>query len=213
MIKIIESLELTSEGVRLGNKQKVHLRQGDLDGACAVYSLMMYMIILRIFTYKQVTEGNNIKRSTSKGRIIRNFLEGQNGLIRKGLGFADDIKTGLQYAAKSIVDCNYISNRQETLKTLKECIDNNKPLMIGVDYNKTDGHALLAIGYETRNDKIIKIFCLDPGSDIGATSYWNAVISLDEYSNTKYRDSYFTANGNINKVSLMDAIKIEKNNA
>ena len=61
MIKIIESLELTSEGVRLGNKQKVHLRQGDLDGACAVYSLMMYLIILRIFTYKQVTEGNNIK--------------------------------------------------------------------------------------------------------------------------------------------------------
>lgn len=212
MIKIIESLELTSEGVRLGNKQKVHLRQGDLDGACAVYSLMMYLIILRIFTYKQVTEGNNVKRSTSKGRIIRNFLEGQNGLIRKGLGFADDIKTGLQYAAKSIVDCNYISNRQETLKTLKECIDNNKPLMIGVDYNKTDGHALLAIGYETRNDKIIKIFCLDPGSDIGATSYWNAVISLDEYSNTKYRDSYFTANGIINKVSLTDAIKIEKNN-
>ena len=52
MIKIIESLELTSEGVRLGNKQKVHLRQGDLDGACAVYSLMMYLIILRIFTYE-----------------------------------------------------------------------------------------------------------------------------------------------------------------
>ena len=127
MIKIIESLELTSEGVRLGNKQKVHLRQGDLDGACAVYSLMMYLIILRIFTYKQVTEGNNIKRSTSKGRIIRKFLEGQDGLIRKGLDFADDIKAGLQYAAKSIVECNYISNRQETLETLKKCIDNNKP--------------------------------------------------------------------------------------
>ena len=61
---------------------------------------MMYLIILRIFTYKQVTEGNNIKRSTSKGRIIRNFLERQDGLIRKGLGFADDIKDGLQFAAK-----------------------------------------------------------------------------------------------------------------
>ena len=47
-----------------------------------------------------MTEGNNIKRSTSKGRIIRNFLERQDGLIRKGLGFADDIKNGLQIAAK-----------------------------------------------------------------------------------------------------------------
>ena len=209
MIKIIDTLELTPDGVRLGGTSKVHLRQGELDGACAVYSLMMYLIILRIFTYKQVTEGNNIKRSTSKGRIIRNFLERQDGLIRKELGFADDIKDGLQFAAKSIVDCNYIASRQETIETLKRCIDDNKPLMIGVDYNKVDGHALLAIGYETRNDKIKKIFCLDPGSDITPVSYWNAVISIDEHSNTKYRNSYFTANGNVNKVTLADAIKIE----
>ena len=162
MIKIIDTLELTPDGVRLGGTSKVHLRQGELDGACAVYSLMMYLIILRIFTYKQVKEGNNIKRSTSKGRIIRNFLERQDGLIRKGYDFADDIKEGLQFAAKSIVNCNYIASRQETIETLKRCIDDNKPLMIGVDYNKVDGHALLAIGYETRNDKIKKIFCLDP---------------------------------------------------
>ena len=103
MIKVIETLDLTSDGVRLGNTQRVHLRQGELDRACAVYSLMMYLIILRIFTYKQVVDGNNIKRSTSKGRIIRNFLERQNGLIRKGLDFADDIKEGLQHAAKK--DC------------------------------------------------------------------------------------------------------------
>mgnify|MGYP002740226367 FL=1 len=162
MIKIIDTLELTPDGVRSGGTSKVHLRQGELDGACAVYSLMMYLIILRICTYKQVTEGNNIKRSTSKGRIIRNFLERQAGLIRKGLGFADDIKDGLQFAAKSIVDFNYFASRQETIETLKRCIDDNKPLMIGVDYNKVDGHALLAIGYETRNDKIKKNLLFRP---------------------------------------------------
>lgn len=210
MIKVIETLYFTSDGVRLGNTQKVHLRQGELDGACAIYSLMMYLIILRIFTYKQVIDGNNINRSTSKGRIIRNFLEKQNGLIRKGLYFADDIKEGLQYAAKKIVRCDYIPSRQETIKTLKECIDNDKPLMIGIDYNKVDGHALLAIGYETRNNKITKILCLDPGCDIDSTSMWNAIITLDEYGNTKYRDSYLRSDGIINKVTLADAIKIEK---
>lgn len=210
MIKVIETLELTSDGVRLGNTQKVHLRQGELDGACAVYSLMMYLIILRIFTYRQVINGNDIKRSTSKGRIIRNFLEKQNGLIRKGLNFADDIKEGLQYAAKKIVNCDYIPSRQETIKALIECIDNNKPLMVEVDYNKVNGHALLAIGYEMRNNKITKIFCLDPGCDIDSTSYWNAIITLDKYANTKYCDSYLMADGIINKVTLADAIKIEK---
>lgn len=210
MIKVIESLELTPDGVRFGKKQKVHMRQGELDGACAIYSLMMYLIVLRIFTYKQVIDGNNIKRSTSKGRIIRNFIEKQNGLIRKGLNFADDIRDGLLHAANKIVDCDYIPTRQEAIETLKECIDNNKPLMIGVDYNKVEGHALLAIGYETRNNKIKKIFCLDPGSDIDSTSYWNAIISLDEYVNTKYQDSYLKTDGTINKVIFADAIKIEK---
>lgn len=171
---------------------------------------MMYLIILRIFTYKQVIDGKKHKKSTSKGRILRDFLEKQNGLIRNGLHFADDIRDGLQYAAKKIVNCEYIPTRQETLEALTECIDNNKPLMIGVDYNKVDGHALLAIGYETRNNKITKIFCLDPGSNINSTSYWNAIITLDEYTNTKYRDSYLTLDGIINKVTLADAIKIEK---
>lgn len=82
--------------------------------------------------------------------------------------------------------------------------------MIRVDYNKVDGHALLAIGYETRNNKIKRVFCLDPGSDIDSTSYWNAIITLDEYANTKYRDSYVTSDGTANKVMLVDAIKIEK---
>lgn len=209
MIKIIESLELTPNGVRLGKIQKVHLRQGELDGACAVYSLMMYLIILRIFTYKQVIDGNSIKRSTSKGRILRDFLEKQNGLVRKGLDFVQDIRDGLQHAAKKIVNCEYIPTRQETIETVIECIDNNQPLMIGVDYNKVHGHALLAIGYEMRNNKTTRIFCLDPGSNIVPTSYWNAVITLDEYVNTKYRDSYLTADGTI-KVTLADAIKIEK---
>ncbi len=210
MIKVIESLELTPNGVRLGKKQKVHLRQGELDGACAVYSLMMYLIILRILTYKQVFDGDNIKRSTSKGRILRDFLENQKGLIREGLNFAADIKIGLQYAAKKIVNCDYIDTRQKTIEAVAECIDDNKPLMIGVSYNKVDGHALLAIGYEMRNDKITRIFCLDPGSDIDFTSYWNAIVTLDEYTNTRYRDSYLTAGGVVNKVLLMDAIKIEK---
>ena len=45
MIKIIDTLELTPDGVRLGGTSKVHLRQGELDGACAVYSLLIILAL------------------------------------------------------------------------------------------------------------------------------------------------------------------------
>lgn len=209
MIKIIETLDLTVNGLRLGKNQKVHLRQGELDGACSVYSLMMYLIIIRVFTYKQVIDGDFDKRK-SKGRIFREFFESQDGLIRKGLDFAKDIQDGLRFAAKSLVKCVHIESREETLKTLVECVNNNTPLMIGIDYNKYSGHALLAIGYEMINDKVTKIYCLDPGCSIDTSSYWNAIIRIDDYVNAKYRDSYITSDGNVKNVLVCDALKIEK---
>ena len=209
MIKVIETLDLTPNGLRLGKNQKVHLRQGDLDGACAVYSLMMHLIIIRVFTYNQVKDGHLDKRK-SKGRIFREFFENQDGLIREGLNFAEDIQDRLRFAAKSLVDCSYIHSREETLKTLVECVNNNSPLMIGVDYNKHTGHALLAVGYEMTNEKITKIYCLDPSCSIDTTSYWNAIIRIDDYTSAKYRDSYITSDGRENKVFVNDALKIEK---
>lgn len=82
--------------------------------------------------------------------------------------------------------------------------------MIGVDYDKHNGHALLAIGYEQIDENITKIFCLDPGCDIDTTSYWNAVVRLDNNNSTKYRDSYIRADGKQYKVVIGNALKIEK---
>lgn len=209
MIRVIETLDVTLDGLRLENNQKVHLRQGELDGACAIYSLMMYLIIIRVFTYQQVKDGHLDKRK-SKGRIFREFFENQDGLIRDGLNFAKDIQDGLRFAAKSLVNCVHIDSREETLKTLVECVNNNSPLMVGVDYNKHSGHALLAIGYEMIHEKVTKIYCLDPGCSIDTTSYWNAIIRIDDYMNAKYRDSYITSDGIVNKVLVSDALKIEK---
>lgn len=45
-IKLIDKVTLTKEGLMVkGTKQMAHLRQGELDGACAVYSMMMCLVI------------------------------------------------------------------------------------------------------------------------------------------------------------------------
>lgn len=48
-IKIINKVSLSQNGLVLsGSKQLAHLRQGELDGACAVYSMMMCLVIEKI---------------------------------------------------------------------------------------------------------------------------------------------------------------------
>lgn len=84
MIKIIQSLDLGHDykcwqnwGVSIYNKkwQHVHLHQGDMDGACAVYSMMMYLISLKVLTRKQVIDLNTkFDGRVSKGRLYKEFF-------------------------------------------------------------------------------------------------------------------------------------------
>lgn len=59
MIQIINNLYLHGEaGCCVLNRKyyPVHLRQGDLDGACAVYCVMMYLLILNVVTRRQLED-------------------------------------------------------------------------------------------------------------------------------------------------------------
>lgn len=84
MIRLIDSIDLVVSkdnqplGCCIYNRtwQKIALRQGDMDGACAVYSLMMYLISIKVLTYNQVRNLNTkFKGQTSKGRLFREFFE------------------------------------------------------------------------------------------------------------------------------------------
>lgn len=77
MIKVVDSLDLMWKnnqplGCCIYNRvwQKVALKQGDMDGACAVYSLMMYLISLRVLTYAQVTNLNTKFREQNRSACI-----------------------------------------------------------------------------------------------------------------------------------------------
>ena len=44
-IYIIDKIKLSDKGLVIsGSQQLAHLRQGQLDGACAVYSMMMWIL-------------------------------------------------------------------------------------------------------------------------------------------------------------------------
>jgi hypothetical protein len=214
MIKIIRGLDITALGVCVYNRkwQPVHLQQGDMDGACAVYSIMMNLIALKVFTRNQVTNLNtSFKGNTSKGRLFKEFFVTQ-GLCRGGFYFSE-IKEKLSHSfAKEVMSsvrqyATSVSDQASYVEELKIAIDDNLPLVTAITF-RGGAHAILAIGYEEQEGVIRKIFCLDPGYTISQTSLWNSVITPNERKGM-YCHQYITDNDDKN-VFVSETLKIER---
>ena len=203
MIKIIRGLDITALGVCVYNRkwQPVHLQQGDMDGACAVYSIMMNLTNLN----------TSFKGNTSKGRLFKEFFVTQ-GLCRGGFYFSE-IKEKLSHSfAKEVMSsvrqyATSVSDQASYVEELKIAIDDNLPLVTAITF-RGGAHAILAIGYEEQEGVIRKIFCLDPGYTISQTSLWNSVITLNERKGM-YCHQYITDNDDKN-VFVSETLKIER---
>ena len=226
MIKIISNIDIVykdsrPQGVGVFNRtwQPLHLRQGDMDGACAVYSLMMNLLVLKILTRNQICGlSNPFKGNTSKGRLFKEFLYDE-GLCRVGFFFSspdgepnitDKLRHSFTKEVKSTASKYDSCNDKQTLAvdTIKKSIDEDNSIMIAETF--CDGaHAMLAIGYEVQNETLTKIFCLDPGNMISDYSYWNAVIRLNERTNSKYRHICISKD-NCTDVYISETLKITK---
>ena len=213
-IKVINSIRLNTKGVQVkdatGKYVKLHKRQGDMDGACAVYSLSMALLCLGAVTKEDLDIYPKVDKRTQKGKFLSHFLEEQ-GLVRGGYCFstlAKEINSqcfGVNAIRKRPKDKN------ELISLIADTIDEDSPIIISTDF--TDGgHAMLAIGYETNDEKddITKILCLDPGEEAPIFSYWNCIVDVSHkqrisdcpFDNITKSQSY--------KVDLGDIIILEK---
>lgn len=89
MIKIIGELFLTKKGCCIKNRtdNQIHIKQGDIDGACSVYSLMMYLMIMKVIKRNQLNDlYNTIKKSPEVESIFHEFFD-KHGLVRDGFYF------------------------------------------------------------------------------------------------------------------------------
>lgn len=183
---IINKLRLTQEGLVVkGTRQLVHLQQGTLDGACAVYSLMMCLIINKAIKRADVVNlAMKHDKRTSKGRLVDNFLN-NNGMVRNGY-YLNDLKDELHHTFSKNITTEYYNLDSEGLitKRIVEALDNDNSVEI-VFQRLSSAHAVVAIGYEKIADNVY-FFCLDPGYPISEGQYWNNVIMLGCNSNRKY---------------------------
>lgn len=208
-MKRISNLKISEQGLEAKGKNgrwcPILFLQGDMDGACSVYSLMMDLILIRTINRSDVVFRKNTDGRKSKGRLLHEFLD-KHGLIATGFKF-DEVKSLLQSSFLKVVTSEYI-DEDNILGRIKTSIDDDMPIIIGIDFNKDNGHALVAIGYDIDEDSnISEIYCLDPDQPKTNIGYWNAVIKVNEFKNTQYRHLYMPSN---NRVSLSDALLITK---
>lgn len=212
-IKIIEALLLNENGVqcktRNGNSQNIHIRQGDLDGACAVYAAIMNLVLLGVISYKEL-EAEGDKRFRLE-KFKRELFE-DKGMHRDGNHFYHEREENI----KSIIERHYakkvnITHVYENLvDEIHTAIENDNPVMISYSYSG-GAHALLAVGIELdKHDHPTKLFCLDPGYPSPKFTYWNCVIDLEKSKRKKYCLQTITEDVST-EVKLEDALIITKN--
>ena len=196
-IRIIDKVRLSQDGLVVsGTKQPAHLRQGELDGACAVYSMMMCLVIERIIKRNIITNvPQDLRRNTSDGRLVNHFLEKQ-GMVVNGYELKV-LQEELQSAFKKKVDTVYY-HREDTdaIDEIINCIDDNHPIEICFSRKRNYGHAIVVIGYQKVNNNI-RLYCLDPGYPIDECQLWNNILEIDKASTAKFNCYNFRENSQV----------------
>lgn len=204
-IQIIDNIRLSWKGLQTkdSNNQwgNVHKQQGDLDGACSIYSLVMAMLCQKMITEEDIQILKSPDRRTPKGKFLY-----EQGLVHDGYNYtalAREINEQPIIATHKRPRSN--ANR---IELIEQFISQNIPVIISTDFNGGT-HALLAIGIETNeHDIITKIFCFDPGASAPKVSQWNCFIDVSKEGDTHYPFYYVTEIDSY-KVTLNDMLIIE----
>ena len=211
---------------RTQRASKLFIRQGNLDSSCAVYSLMMMLMIHKKVTYNELYSREEAQRLSDGGwnsvmRLQDEFLRNLKGHYRsEECGFFFDelqekLKSCFDKEAKAkVIQCIGSKSNTPKKKELKDSIikrlDEGYPVEIGFTFEGgKEGHAVVAIGY-TIHKHILRLLCLDPGFDLPKTSFWNSIIDIDydKPNNKLYADSYITPEDS-NWVSVDEILTIE----
>lgn len=206
-IKLVSNLKLSPEGLMSrdceGQWSITHRQQGDMDGACAVYSLVMNLVVLGYLSDDQI---DVINKRTSKGKFLSHFFD-ERGLVRNGYCYKTlckeirDLNPDLSVTRKVYKDIDKFKN------FVQDCIDDDLPVIISTKH-ETGNHALLAVGIEYNdNNKPIGVLCLDPSAPSPRCAKWNCYIDISKgrgdypYWNITDKSRY--------RVDLSDMILIE----
>lgn len=193
-VKFIKNFIFDGTGVRAygrsGSLTRVFAEQGDLDGLCSVYSLMMMLIFHQKLDFADLEDRERAKDCEFVDHIQRLFLRGLNGLCMGGytmefLSFRLNQCFGgnLSEVFTTTPGKNNSVSRRELHLKIRAQLDARKPVLLGFYRISGKGHAVVVVGYRREDWNRLRLFCFDPGRRLLFMQAWNNVIDLDYLSN------------------------------
>ena len=216
MIKIVDGIFLKQGKVKTrdakNNLVSLHRRQGDIDGACAVYCTMMSMLHIGYLEKSDLEVYNIPDKRTPKGKILHELLW-NNGLVINGFGYIE-LKRIIENLCGSEIEIErYYPRKQEAIvQKIVDLIDDNIAPIISVKWKWGVGHALLAIGYERDDeDSINNILCLDPGFEAPKVCTWNCYMDVSKaYIRNEFPIFHYSMSGEKASAKLADLLVLRK---
>jgi hypothetical protein len=203
IIRTISNLAISEVWDDTTTLHKISLRQGDLDGACGPYALMMALLLA----------DSGLKRSDA----IKLWEEEEDGPTKLAtwtkkftalisLGTNEDDLNDLFLEIQTFVGTKKINNlcleqisiSENSLKgvrsllSIRDHIDTyDKPILIGINWSKNQGHWVVAVGYQLAKGKsgeqVANILTVDPSQNASKISPWNGVLGLGHHNDKKLR--------------------------
>ncbi|KQQ50839.1 hypothetical protein ASF84_21480 [Pseudomonas sp. Leaf127] len=173
----------------------VHMRQGDADGACGPYALMMGLITLGALEREDVA---NMGSSDGRSRVgrFRNALLEHGALISQGTSTEDLINLSWHFRAEGIAPELVKGNKRELVTAIQEAIENHAVPLLSVSWSKLEGHWLMVVGHQGYELEGVyqptHLLCLDPASEAPKASLWNAVIAVHDDEGKALRSGTYT---------------------
>ncbi|MCS8146606.1 hypothetical protein N0479_07555 [Pseudomonas aeruginosa] len=167
---------------------KVHLRQGDMDGACGPYCLVMAMLVRGQLRRRQAKGLERVDSRSRYGRLMK-ALDQHGPLLRVGTTGVD-----LLELLAEINDTEHFALKGEgrrLVRHTREYLEAGFPVVLGFHGRKGGDirHWGLAIGMSER-----AFLLLDPAHDLPRGQAWNAVITSEAHG-SRFGYRYINAKG------------------
>lgn len=157
-----------------GQRQLVHLRQSDLDGACGQHCLLMALQILGLASRETI-----INIDQTRSRALKTLWQSSREHYFRGTHAAHITALTVPFARQLTVEEHFgHEGAQRACSTLAD----GGLAMLGIRYRYGGGHWLLAIGTEGQGDgqryRPSRFLLIDPSYDPLPLTPWNGVLNI-----------------------------------
>lgn len=200
-ISVIDYIDSLNNGpISAVSGDLIHLRQGDLDGACGHHSFMMILIMLGKLERQEAR--NILSLNIDKRTRIGKFTEKVREIGYFQGTFASDIErifgTFLNEQVE-LISCAEHSDATgvEIREFVKSHVEKNEPVMLAIDF-PGGAHWVVVVGLDFAGEgddkELYRFLVLDPGFNSPKFGFWNGALS---YKSTKgpYPYTWFREDG------------------